>query len=253
MSCENVHEKFRPGTDVGTSQGTDPVMVVWRDGAMTTTQTHDSDGASTDVVQLGLFATEQPATRYFVHPNHQRFAALLGRAPSDEDAALEILDLLGPELAVLAGRLVRFGIEPEVARAESLSVAWEVVGGHRLGPVLPTKTCLASVVWTELRREFGVRRNRGIELVALTEEIDVAAPEADPEEPWPGVLEAAVTAGVINAQQALVVAQTRIEGRGLAEVAADLGRPYHAVRKDRQRAEKALAAFVRFYDAEGPR
>jgi hypothetical protein len=228
-------------------------MVVWRDGAMTTTWTHDSDGASTGVVQLGLFASEEPATRPFVHPNHRRFAALLAWAPSDEDAALEVLDLLGPELAVLAGRLVRSGIEPDVARGEALSVAWEVVAGHRLGPVLPTQACLASVVWTELRREFGVRRNRGIELVPLSEEIDVAAPGVEPEDTRPGLLDAAVAAGVINAPQARLVAQTRIDGRGLGEVAADLGRPYHAVRKDRHRAEKALAAFVRFYDAEGPR
>jgi len=118
--------------------------------------------------------------------------------------------------------------------------------------VLATKACLASVVWTELRREFGVRRDRGIELVPLTDEIDVAAPEVDPEKPWPGLLDAAIAAGVINAHQALVVAQTRVDGRGLAEVAQDLGRPYAAVQKDRRRAERALAAFVRFYDAEGP-
>ncbi len=170
------------------------------------------------------------------------FAALLARAPADEDAALEVLALLEPELGVLAGRLVRLGVEPDVAQGEALSVAWEVVAGHRLGPLLPTKACLASVVWTELRREFGVRRDRGIELVPLTDEFDVAAPEVDPEEPWPDLLDAAVAAGVLNAHQAVVVAQTRIDGRGLAEVAADLGRPYHAVRKDRQRAEKALAS-----------
>jgi hypothetical protein len=227
-------------------------MVVWRDGPMTITQTQDSRAGAPDAVQLGLFESDEREARYFVHPNHQRFAALLARAPDEEDAALEVLAHLEPELGVLAGRLVRFGIEPDVARAEALSVAWEVVAGHRFGPVLPTKVCLASVVWTELRRDFGVRRDRGIELVHMTDKIDVAAPEADPGEPWPSLLEAAVAAGVLNAQQALVVARTRIDGRGLAEVAADIGRPYDAVRKDRQRAERALAVFARFYDAEGP-
>jgi hypothetical protein len=227
-------------------------MVVWRDGAMTITQTQDSNAGAPGGVQLGLFESDEPEVRYFVHPNHQRFATLLARAPDDEDAALEVLALLEAELGVLAGRLVRLGVEPDVARAEARSVAWEIVAGHRLGPVLPTKVCLASVVWTELRRDFGVRRDRGIE-VPLTDEIDVAAPEADPEEPWPSLLESAVAAGVLSAQQALVVGQTRIDGRGLAEVAADLGRPYHAVRKNRQRAEKALAVFARSYDVEGPR
>ena len=62
-----------------------------------------------------------------------------------------------------------------------------------------------------------------------------------------------MVAGVISANQAEVVAQTRIEGRGLAEVAKDLGRPYDALQKDRRRAEHALRSFARRYDAEGLR
>jgi DNA-directed RNA polymerase specialized sigma24 family protein len=61
-----------------------------------------------------------------------------------------------------------------------------------------------------------------------------------------------VVAGVISANQAEVVAQTRLEGRGLAEVAKDLGRPYNALQKDRRRAEHALRFFARRYGAEGP-
>jgi DNA-directed RNA polymerase specialized sigma24 family protein len=108
-------------------------------------------------------------------------------------------------------------------------------------------------VWTELRRQLRVRRNRRIELVPLTDEIDVPAPLAEPPEERPGLLIAAVAADVINERQAVVVAETRIEGRELAEVAADLGRPYQAVRKDRKRAERALATFARRYYAEEPR
>jgi hypothetical protein len=229
-------------------------MVPWRDGAMTTTQrTHDSHAGPPDVVQLGLFESDEPATRYFVHPNHRRFAPVFVRAAGDEEATLEVLALLEPELQVSARRLVRLGVEPDVARAEALSVAWEVVAGHRLGPLLPTKACLASVVWTELRREFRVRRDRGVELVPLTDEIDVVASEVDPEEPWPGLLDAAVAGGVITANQAVVVAQTRIDGRELAEVARDLGRTYDAVQKDRRRAEHALAVFARSYYTEESR
>jgi DNA-directed RNA polymerase specialized sigma24 family protein len=229
-------------------------MVPWRDGAMTTThRTHDNHAGSPDVVQLGLFESDEPETRYFVHPNHRRFAALLMRAASDEEAALEVLALLEPELEVSARRLVRLGVEPDVARAEALSVAWEVVAGHRFGPLLPTTACLASVVWTELRREFRVRRDRGIELVPVTDEIDVVAPEIDPAEPWPGLLAAAVASGVLTPNQTVVVAQTRIEGRDLADVARDLGRSYDAVQKDRRRAEHALATFARSYYAEESR
>jgi hypothetical protein len=222
---------------------------------MTTAQTHHRDAGAPDVVQLGLFESDEPETCSFVHPRHRKFATLLARAATDEDAALKVLGLLEPELCVLSGRLVRHGIEPDLARVETLSVAWEVVAGHRLGPLLPTRACLASVVWTELRREFGVRRDRGIALVPLTAEVDiaVATPDPNPPERCPGLLDAAVGAGVINEHQAVVVAQTRIDGRGLADVAMDFVRPYGAVQKDRRRAEKALAAFARSYYAEGPR
>jgi len=253
MTCENECEKIRTGSDPGTLPVTDPVMVLWRDGAMTTHHSHHDGAGRADAVQLGLFESEEPATPLFVHPRHRRFAALLVRAAGDEDAALEVLALLEPELGVLAGRLVRLGIDSDVARCEALSVAWEVVAGHRVCPLLPTKACLTTVIWTELRREFGLRRDRGMELVPLSDEIDVAAPEIDLEEPWHGLLDAAVGAGVINENQAVLVAQTRIEGRGLAEIAQDLGRPYDAVQKDRRRAEHALGTFARFYDAEGPR
>jgi hypothetical protein len=253
MTCQNACEKILAGTDPGTPLGTDPVMVLWRDGAMTTAQTHHSDAGAPDVVQLGLFESDESEPPSFVHPRHRAFAALLARAPADEDAALEVLGVLEPELGVLAGRLVRHGIEPDVARGEALSVAWEVVAGHRSGPLLPTKACLTRVIWTELRREFGMRRDRGIELVPLTDDVDVAVAAPDPPERRPVLLDAAVAAGVINRHQAVVVAQTRIDGRWLAEVAMDFGRPYQAVRKDRQRAEKALATFARSYYAAGPR
>jgi hypothetical protein len=258
MTWEDVDKKYRPGTDPGTPLVTDPVMVLWRDGAMTTEHSHHSDAGAPDVTQLGLFDSKEPETppfSAFVHPRHRRFAALLARAPVDESAALEVLALLEPELGVLSRRLARLGIEPGVARGEALSVAWEVVAGHRVGPVLPTKVSLASVIWTELRREVGIRRKRWIELVPLSDEIDIpAAPDSpDSTERRPGLLDAAVAAGVISENQAVVVAESRIDGRGLDEVAADSGRPYAAVQKDRRRAEKALAPFARRYYSERPR
>jgi hypothetical protein len=258
MTWENRPEKISAGTDPGTPRVNDPVMVLWRDGAMTTQHTTQHDGAGQADAELGLFESEESRTPFSVHPRQRRFAAVLLRAPSDEEAALEVLALLEPELGALARRLVRLGIKRELAQTEALSVAWEVVAGHRSGPQLPTRACLTTVIWTELRREFGVRRDRRIELVPLTDEIDVAvhdvaASEVDSEGPSAGLLDAAVAAGVINANQALIVAQTRMGCRGLAEVARALGRPYDAVQKDRRRAEHALGTFARSYDVEGPR
>ena len=51
-------------------------------------------------------------------------------------------------------------------------------------------------------------------------------------------------------EQVVIVAETRIEGRPLAEVAEILGRPYDAVRKERRRAEAALRAFALSYAEE---
>jgi hypothetical protein len=245
-----LNRNFRAGTDPGTALVTDPVMVLWRDGVMTTAHTdHRTTGAS-DVVQLGLFASLEAEVRPFVAPRHRAFAALLARAADAEDAALEVLTQLEPELDVLAGRLLRLGVEPAVARCDTLSVAWEVVAGHRLGPLLPTKGCLASAIWIELRVELGLRRHRSMVVVPLIEEMDVAVHDPDPPESRMGLLLAAVAAEVISEDQAFVITETRLDGRALAEVALELGRPYQAVRKDRRRAELALVAFARRYSAE---
>ena len=66
----------------------------------------------------------------------------------------------------------------------------------------------------------------------------------DPLERWPGLLAAAVARGVLTPRQVVLIAQTRMEGRPLSEVAAALGRPYDAVRMERGRAEAALRQFA---------
>jgi DNA-directed RNA polymerase specialized sigma24 family protein len=62
-------------------------------------------------------------------------------------------------------------------------------------------------------------------------------------------LAAAVARGVLTPRQVVVIAQTRMEGRPLAEVARSLGRGYDAVQKDRLRAEAALRVFALSYCA----
>ena len=193
MTCENAPRKIRTGTDPGTPSVTDPVMVLWRDGAMTTHHSHQSGAGPADAVQLGLFDSEEPAPLCSCTRATAGWPPSSSGPPATRTPPSRSSPLLEPELGVLAGRLVRLGIDPDVARCDALSVAWEVVAGHRVGPVLPTKVCLTTVIWTELRREFGVRRDRGIELVPLSDEIDVAAPEivrknhgtASSTPPWP--------------------------------------------------------------------
>jgi hypothetical protein len=81
----------------------------------------------------------------------------------------------------------------------------------------------------------------------LEAEGDLAVPTVEPLERRPGLLASAVAAGVLTPRQVVIVAQSRMEERPLAEVARTLGRPYGAVRKERLRAECALRAFALSY------
>jgi DNA-directed RNA polymerase specialized sigma24 family protein len=181
---------------------------------------------------------------------------LVQRARRDPRAALSLLALVEPELRSIYRHLVRRGAEPEEAQAVTVSVAWEVVSGHRGRRRPSSPSGLINAIWAEIRRDAGLRRNGGPQRVPLTEAIetlgfDVPAPKDDPIERWPGLLAAAVSAGVITARQAALVAETRVEERPLAEVAKALGRPYDAVRMERGRVEVALRAFAPSYLSGG--
>jgi hypothetical protein len=144
-------------------------------------------------------------------------------------------------------RLMRLGVEADVAEALVLSVAWEVVSGRR-GLCCPRSIrSLTESIWRAVRQEAGLRRLEH-ETVPLDDELEVVATEVDRLERWPGVLAAALGAGVLSVRQVVIVALSRMAERPLSEVARALGRPYDAVRMERQRAERALAAFVRSYD-----
>jgi hypothetical protein len=165
--------------------------------------------------------------------------ALAGWAPRDELATLALLHLLGPELEAMAERVARRGnLEVAEAQTDVLGAAWETL--TRRPP--PGRTERLEAIWSALRRDTCLRRP-----VAdpLPEDFDREAPvESSPTERWPGLLEAAVSAGVLSCAEAMVIVRTRVEGEPLRRVAADLGRPYDALRKERRRAEAALRAYV---------
>jgi hypothetical protein len=168
-------------------------------------------------------------------------------ARCNERAALYLLGELAPELSSMCGRLVRLGVDGDSAEAVTLSVAWEVVAGRR-GPRCPRSVrTLRESIWRAVRQEAGLRRLEH-ETVPLEGEFDVAVRESDHLERWPGLLAAALAAGVLSVRQVVIVAESRMDERPLAEVAAALGRPYDAVRMERARAEAALATFARSYD-----
>jgi DNA-directed RNA polymerase specialized sigma24 family protein len=175
-----------------------------------------------------------------------RVLCLCRRARRDERAALSLLSELAPELTSMRRRLERHGLEEDAAEAVTLSIAWEVVSGRR-GPRCPRSLRnLSETIWRAVRQEAGVRR-LDHDTVPLDDPAVMAA-YVDRLERWPGLLASALAAGVLTVRQVVIVAQSRMDERPLAEVARALGRPYGAVRKERHRAERALRAFARSYD-----
>ena len=168
-------------------------------------------------------------------------------------AALCAIALLHPELEWMVLRLLGAGLDPEEGQAEAVAAAWEVVASQpgRGTNEYVTPDGLVNAIWSCARRSAGVRRNGSVTIVGLPADLDVAAPETDPLERWPGLLATAVSAGVLTPRQVVVIARTRVEGRSLNEVAKTLGRPYGAVEKERQRAEAALRTFALAYSSEG--
>jgi len=165
--------------------------------------------------------------------------ALAGRAPRDELAALALLHLLGPELEAMAERVARRGnLEVIEAQGDVLGAAWETL--TRRPP--PGRVERLEAIWSALRRDTCLRR---AVVDSLPKDFDrEASAEWSSTERWPGLLEAAVSAGVLSCAEAMLIVRTRVEGEPLRRVAADLGRPYDALRKERRRAEAALRAYV---------
>ena len=189
---------------------------------------------------------------------------LVSLAPGDEMAALCAVVALRPELTRIARHVAGGFFDAEEAQSEVIAIAWEVLtepeesvpeesGPDEAGPESPEPgTARAkravNTIWNEARRSAGLRRHALIE-VSPCDVPDAVAPDVDPLERWPGLLAAAVARGVLTPRQVVVIAQTRMEGRPLAEVARSLGRGYDAVQKDRRRAEAALRVFALSYCA----
>jgi DNA-directed RNA polymerase specialized sigma24 family protein len=192
-----------------------------------------------------------------------RRAEMLGKlvnlAQVDEMAALCAVVALRPELTRIARHVARGFFDAEEAQSEVIAIAWEVLTAPQesrpadSGPENPEPGAAGvkgavNAIWNEARRSAGLRRHALLE-VSPCDVPDAVAPDLDPLEHWPGILAAAVARGVLTPRQVVVIAQTRMEGRPLAEVARSLGRGYDAVQKDRRRAESALRVFALSYCA----
>jgi DNA-directed RNA polymerase specialized sigma24 family protein len=172
---------------------------------------------------------------------------LLPLAPVDQVAALCVVVALRPELMRMVRRLTRYLVDPWDPEADVVAAAWEVVVAERDGdPEALRHAALVNAIWTGVRHSTGMRRGH-LETEPLEADFDRPAPPDDPLERWPGLLAAAVARGVVTPRQVVVIAQTRMEGRPLIEVAKSLGRTYDSLRMERARAEADLGQFALSY------
>ena len=176
-------------------------------------------------------------------PSRQRdevFCALLRWAQCDQLAGLVVLEALLPGLKALRGRILAEASENDEVWTLLLAAAWEQIVRYPLArrPGRVAANVLLDVRKTVLR-ELAVRRHTemlplsGLEVGALPGECDIESP-----------LRRAIRAGVLSASEAELILQTRVDGRSLPAVAAELGVPYITVYKRRARAERRLVVFL---------
>jgi DNA-directed RNA polymerase specialized sigma24 family protein len=176
------------------------------------------------------------------HPSRVALVeALAVLAPSDELAALMLVDLLRPDLQTLAAKLVR-SAGPTLGEAEGevVAAAWETLTCRPP----PHRKARLDAIWKTLRRTAQLGR---MELtVPLPNSFDVAVPDEWALcERWSALVDTAGSDGTLSRYQAALIVRTRVDGVPLSELARELGRPYDAVRKERRRAEMALRSYVR--------
>jgi DNA-directed RNA polymerase specialized sigma24 family protein len=170
-------------------------------------------------------------------------AALLRRAQTEPAAGRIILQALLPGLKRLARRLIRSPHTRDEIWSTLLAATWERIHSY---PLLRRPQRIAANLLLDTRlairkeREL-VRKHAGWQ-VALTD-LPLPPPRLLPlglERP----LRRAVDAGAISAEEAELIAQSRIDGTDLHRLADEAGLAYHTLVMRRIRAERRLLLFL---------
>ena len=173
-------------------------------------------------------------------------SALATVVPTEEVATLAALVALRPLLARIAGRLSRDGMGHDDAVSTTVAAALEVLaaGNDVAGPDVWQR--LATAIWgvarTELRRDHRYRR-------VHTSTADLGAGSSCDGRAHDDVAETvlawAVGCGVLELHHARLIAETRMAGRPLADVAREWEMGVRALKSVRQRAELRLRRALR--------
>jgi DNA-directed RNA polymerase specialized sigma24 family protein len=176
-------------------------------------------------------------------------AALARRAPGDDLAARVLLCLLLPGTKALAKRL--WWLDDATERASAAVAA--VYERIRTYPIARRPARIAANILADARQQL-IRHARPHQLpadrVPLDAELEGSLPpsparsEPTPAEELLDLLRWAVGAGHLSAEQARLIAASRVADVSCEELGAQVGLCAHSLRRRRQRAERALARAV---------
>ncbi len=161
----------------------------------------------------------------------------------DELWTVGFAGLLMPGLKRIARRLRQApGVDPaEVGPEVVVALLEAITEVDPAGERLAARLCWAT--YRSAARALGVRRRTAWEPEWPTFTLPGSAmPSTNPEE----VIARAVRAGVITVDDAELIAQTRLEGQRITDVAASLALPAARLQKRRERAEARLTELLRF-------
>lgn len=198
---------------------------------------------------LASFATPQQLLRQLdsMRSRHQArdeiLAALLREARSDPLAARVVLQTLLPGLKKLAGRLLLEAAQRDELWSALLAHCWERIRRYPMErrPARIAANLLLDTLYEtsrEFKRQLRDRDRFGGEFPA--ENVAAAHVDRDIER----LLQRAVAATAISADEAELILSTRVDGSDLQELAVEAGVSYHALNTRRLRAEKRLLLFL---------
>ena len=197
---------------------------------------------------LAPFSSAQLLVRYLqrydadLDAKDAALAALLRCAQTEPLAGRIILQALLPGLKRLAQPLIRSARAREEVWSTLLAAAWERIYSY---PLLRRPQRIAANLLLDSR--LALRKERELVRKHVGEVPLCDLPLPPPRRLPPGLerpLRRAVDAGAISAEEAELIAQTRIDGTPLVRLAAETGVAYDALRLRRRRAERRLLLFL---------
>lgn len=181
---------------------------------------------------MRLFRSEaQPATK------DRALFALVELARHDRLAAMVVLEAIMPGLKRLSQRIVHDAGERDELWSALLATAWERV---RRYPLHRRERVAANLLLDTLRGTLAELAYGRRARVQLTDDIAALVAPDPVDGDVDGLLEHAVEAGALSAEEAELILASRIDGFRLADLAAELGVAYNTLKVRRQRAERRL-------------